>query len=292
MKATTRICADVGVIALTASILFAGALPASAAAPSAAVSAAVSKSPVIDYVALGDSYASGHGAGFYDPSNIRCLQSDLSYPELLDDLRHVKLLTDASCSGASTDAVINTQIPAITKNKKIDVVTLTVGANDLGGTGAVAACAADLQSDACVAALSAAAALLTPPDDGGLSLLGERFVTTFLAVAAAAPGATILVTGYPLLFETPPMSDPNYELITTVNTALERLNATIAVVAAQLAATGVDIHYVDVDTWFIGHRIGSPDPWINVTDPVDAFHPTAAGYRAYSAAIQAEYEAL
>ena len=240
--------------------------------------------------ALGDSYASGQGAGFYDPSNT-CLQSDVSYPELLDDVKHVKLLTDASCSGATTFDGVSRQIPAIPKSKKIDVVTLTVGANDVGGAGALAACAIAFSSPECQAALSAAVTLLTPPDDGGLSPLGERFVTTFSAVAAAAPGATILVTGYPLLFETPPTTDPNYLLITTINNATAQLNATIALVAGQLAATGVDIHYVDVDAWFLGHRIGSPDPWINVTGP-DAYHPTAAGYVAYSAAIQAEYAAL
>jgi lysophospholipase L1-like esterase len=43
---------------------------------------------------------------------------------------------------------------------------------------------------------------------------------------------------------------------------------------------------VDVTAAFAGHGIGSPDPWINATGP-DAFHPTAAGYTAYTAAIRA-----
>ena len=130
MNTKTRRFADAGVIALTASILFTGILPATSAQAAPAPATVVSTgSPVVNYVALGDSYAAGQGAGFYENA---CLQSELSYPELLDDVKHVKLITDTSCSGATTADVIG-QLSAIKTNKKIDVVTLTVGANDVGG---------------------------------------------------------------------------------------------------------------------------------------------------------------
>ncbi|MET0933319.1 MAG: SGNH/GDSL hydrolase family protein [Mycetocola sp.] len=283
----SRTSADAGALGLAASILLAGLLvaaPAQAApAGAVAVGAPAAQSPVVNYVALGDSYAAGQGAGFYDNA---CLQSDLSYPEMLDDVKHVKLLADASCSGATTTDVLG-QLGAIKMNKHVDLITLTVGANDLGLGAITAACTVSFASPECQAALAAAYALLSPPAPGVPSELAVRLATTFTAVAAAAPDATILVTGYPHLFETPPPTDPNYAVISQLNAATDLLNATIAGVVQQLAMAGVDIHYVGVTDDFAGHSIGSPDPWIHASGP-DAFHPTAAGYVAYTAAIRSE----
>ncbi|MET4636817.1 SGNH/GDSL hydrolase family protein [Mycetocola sp. 2940] len=283
----SRSSADAGALGLAASILLAGLLiagPAHAApAGAVAVGAPAAQSPVVNYVALGDSYAAGQGAGFYDNA---CLQSDLSYPEMLDDDKHVKLVTDASCSGATTTDVLG-QLAALKKNKHVDLITLTVGANDLGVGAISAACTVSFTSPQCQAALAAARALLTPPAPGVPSELAVRLATTFTAVAAAAPDATILVTGYPYLFETPPPTDPNYAIISQLNAAMDLLNGTIAGVVQRLALTGVDIHYVDVTDDFAGHSIGSTQPWIHASGP-DAFHPTAAGYAAYTTAIRSE----
>src|SRR5687768_13495167 len=118
MKRNTHTFADVRALALAASILFAGALPAGSAQalaqPAAALQAFSDRSPVVTYVALGDSYAAGQGAGLYENP---CLQSELSYPELLDDVKHVKLIADATCSGATTTDVLSSQLSAIKKNK-------------------------------------------------------------------------------------------------------------------------------------------------------------------------------
>ncbi|MET0933320.1 MAG: SGNH/GDSL hydrolase family protein [Mycetocola sp.] len=282
--------ADAGALALAASILLAGLLsPVAAqagpvaAAPVSAVQAEKGKSPVVDYVALGDSYAAGVGAGFNEDD--ACRQSSLSYPELLDLVKHVKLITDASCSGATTADVLG-QLSSLKPNKDVDLVTVTVGANDLGGAGVVAACSVAFTSPECQNALNAAIALMTPPSAGVPSELGVRLATTFAAVAAAAPDATILVTGYALLFETPPTTDPNYAAIATINAATAALNATIEGAVLQVASTGVDIRYVDVADDFAGHGIGSVDPWFHASGP-DAFHPTAEGHAEYAEVIGA-----
>lgn len=278
MTTSTRTQARLGAVAVAASVLIAGILagPGALAAPG--------RSPVVTYVALGDSYAAGQGAGFYENA---CLQSDLSYPDTLDDIKHVKLIADATCTGATTSDVITSQVPAIKKNKAIDLVTLTIGANDLGGTGVVSACAASFTSPKCQIALAAALALLTPPAPNVPSKFAVRLAMTLTAVAAAAPGATILVTGYPYLFETPPPTDPNYTAISQINTATAALNTTIDGVVDQAAARRIDVRYVDVTLPFAGHGLGSPDPWIVATGP-DAFHPTAAGHQAYYRALTAE----
>ena len=52
---------------------------------------------------------------------------------------------------------------------------------------------------------------------------------------------------------------------------------------------GVNIVYVDVTAAFAGHGIGGTGvPFINPPGTgIEAFHPTAAGYVAYAAAISA-----
>ena len=52
---------------------------------------------------------------------------------------------------------------------------------------------------------------------------------------------------------------------------------------AILSRAGLD----DVTAAFALHGIGSAEPWIHATGP-DAYHATAAGYRAYSQAIRSE----
>lgn len=275
-----RTIADVGALALAASILFAGSLSAvsaQAAPTSAAVVTAASdrgQSPVINYVALGDSYAAGQGAGPYQND---CLQTELSYPEALDDDKHLKLIADQGCSGATVDEVPG-QLSGIKQNKDIDLVTLTVGANDLLQTGALEIC---LQTpENCEAAIAEVMVLLATE-------LPADLEETFAAVIAAAPDATIIVTGYPLLFETPPTTDPLHDAISRINDATVLLNGAI-----EQAAGAFGFHYVDVTDDFAGHGIGSPDPWIHSVGEPDAFHPTAAGYAAYAEAIRAELEEL
>ena len=288
MVRRNRTLADAGTLVLAASILFTGALTSVAAVPTHAAGSVATaqskpwKNPDVSYVALGDSYAAGQGAGSYENA---CMQSSLSYPERLDDIKHVKLIADASCSGATTRDVLVQQLSVVRKNKNIGLVTVTVGANDLGGTGVVAACAASISSPECRAALDAAYALMTPQSSTVPSRLALRLTAALGTVAATAPRAKILVTGYPYLFETPPATDPNYAAIAEITKATAALNTTIASVAQRLARVGVDIRYVDVTAAFAGHGIGSPDPWINAAGS-DAFHPNAAGYLAYAKALQ------
>ncbi|MET0933933.1 MAG: SGNH/GDSL hydrolase family protein, partial [Mycetocola sp.] len=284
----SRPFADAGAIALTASILVTGLLlPTSAqAAPiSTTASTVTTTTPVLNYVALGDSYAAGQGAAPYENA---CLQSPQSYPELLDDAANIALKADVTCSGATTTTVLTRQLPAVATTVRntwsINLVTLTVGANDLG-VGAISAyCIVSFTSPECQAALGKATALLTPVGPGLPSRLALRLGSVYSATALLAPRAKILVTGYPLLFQTPPPSDPTYAIITQLNTATAALNATISGTAATLARAGVNSRYVDVVPAFAGHGIGSPAPWINSTG-LDIFHPTAAGYQAYAAAV-------
>jgi hypothetical protein len=106
--------------------------------------------------------------------------------------------------------------------------------------------------------------------------------TVYADVAASAPNAHVVVTGYPRLFST------DYGAYLAASPAeLAALNAGAdtldSVIAAAAARAG--FQYVDVRKRFDDHEVNSPDPWLH--GPLDpaAFHPTLEGYEAYTAAV-------
>ena len=70
-------------------------------------------------------------------------------------------------------------------------------------------------------------------------------------MAGKARGARIVVTGYPLLFESPSAGDPR----AAINEATTRLNCVIERAVAATQATYANIYYVDVTKEFAGHGI-------------------------------------
>ncbi|HVK34628.1 MAG TPA: SGNH/GDSL hydrolase family protein [Microlunatus sp.] len=231
----------------------------------------------LSYVALGDSYAAGFGAGEYVNE---CFQSRRGYPALLDRETRASLQANATCNGATTRTVLATQVSAVTPRTQL--ITLTVGGNDLGFATVATTCAPG-PSTACQEAISGALALLAPQSTGP-SVLATRLAATYGAVATAAPRADILVTGYPILFKAPAKDQPNADVVLALNDATKALNATIKATVAATAATGVEISYVDVTAGFAGHGIGSERPYLHATGP-EALHPTARGYRVYAKAL-------
>ncbi len=79
------------------------------------------------YIALGDSYAAGQGAGPYLDD---CYRSENTYSELAAaHAKAIKLVTNAACSGKTTQDVVNTQLRQL--NKTTELVTITAGGNNL-----------------------------------------------------------------------------------------------------------------------------------------------------------------
>lgn len=237
-------------LATVAMALGAAAIPAEAALPAP-----------YDYVALGDSYAAGQGAGPYtDPG---CQVSRKGYPVISDRLRDVQLTANAGCSGYTTAAVM-AHLPASIGGA--EVVTITAGGNDLDTTGVLLACLPDPSSLQCGGAVAAAGTKLA---DGSLA---TSLGTMVVAVRSQAPNAKIVLTGYPNLFAA------GHPYAGVVNPMVNGLNQVIAGVALNTRSS-----YVDVTQPFAGHEIGSAEPWINfnvanVLDPAN-FHPNSDGYR-------------
>ncbi|HEY6684834.1 MAG TPA: SGNH/GDSL hydrolase family protein [Propionibacteriaceae bacterium] len=236
------------------------------------------------YVALGDSYAAGQGGSLAYDNN--CLQSPNGYPALLDAENQIHLRGNAACTGATTSDVAEEQLSALKQGTRL--VTLTVGAADLGLSEVLAACTAVPPTPTeCQTEINRALALLVVPP-GGESVLGGRLTDLYAEVADAAPNALIVVTGYPLLFELV-QGDPTFDLKAQINSATSGLNLTIKTAVESAQNSGVNIVYVDVTEAFDGHGIGgSKEPFINPPEAgINAFHPTPAGYVAYAEAISA-----
>ena len=260
LSRTRRLTTLAGASILVACATVFGALPAQAA-PGGQGSASEKAS----YAALGDSFAAGVGGG---GELIPCLTSPNSYAsDLADDPSRSQHSSLRGCVGATVDGFVATQLAGLDLRTKL--VTLTVGANDLGLEAVTAACLFGSFEECQMAVQTALAAL---------PQLESDLVASLAAVREAAPKATIAVTGYPLLL------DSSVPQAGFVNAGIVALNGAIAN-AVGLAGDG--FVYVDVVNAFAGHGIGSLDPWILAPPDLFAFHPTAEGYTAYADAIRA-----
>ena len=118
--------------------LLVGVLAVACAGPQAVSSDPVGKRP--NYVALGDSFAAAPGVPDQAPPD-GCRKSTNDYPSVLSRRLNVATFVDVTCSGATTDNItsriqstkggpIAPQLDVV--NKATDLVTVTVGANDVG----------------------------------------------------------------------------------------------------------------------------------------------------------------
>lgn len=274
----------------------------------------------MNYVALGDSYASGEGIAPYLAETGGCRRSSRSYPVLLAGTGRGEFgdLSSAACSGAVTGDVVARQVSAL--RGTTSTVTLTVGGNDAGFAAVVAAClhspdprlqtvldagarwraATKAGAQRRIAFLGGPAAA---PQDGSVPL-----VRVLSDVARRAPDAEILVTGYPRLLGDRPtaqghrasdalplfVDERDAEWLTTQSDALD---AALASGVQRARATGVAARFVDVSATFAGHGLSDRlTPWVNgvvlaslgsLVPDSSSFHLTAEGSAAYASAIAA-----
>ncbi|BDZ53868.1 GDSL-type esterase/lipase family protein [Agromyces marinus] len=239
-----------------------GAAPSALAAP---------PEPVNKYVALGDSYAAGQGAGL--PLDA-CLRSEAAYPVLLDAVPRTNLLRQPACSGATISDVAETQLSQV--NRGTTLVTITVGGNDLDVGGILQVCAPDPNSGACAAAVLQAQQLLAS------GVIAQDLTGLLLAIAERSPRARIIVTDYPV-----PFVAGLSALTDSVNQATLALDAQIAAAASAAASAGADVDATSLAFAYTGHRVGDAVPWLgaDLNDPLAFLHPTTAGQAVYRDAI-------
>lgn len=241
-----------------------------------------------DYVNLGDSYSAAFGTGGVAPSPLgsTCLQGDgPDHVSELDAQEGVALILDAACAGATTDRVEEIVGTALVEAalREAELVTLTLGGNDVGWIDVIRACSLQGTAEACYTAIDGA----LPRIEAAAASAGE----TVAAIDERTRGE-IVVLGYPHLFS----EDPSSPLISPeraeqLNELTDQLNAALEEAVEEKDAA----EFVDVVRLFEGHAVDSADPWIywNPADPRDPnnLHPTETGYLAgYYAALTSEVD--
>lgn len=232
--------------------------------------------PSYTYDAIGDSYAAGSGA-----------PEGAAYPEVLDGRMRISLEDFVAVPGArageSGNSVI-TQLGAL--DEDTELVTLTIGGNDIPWTATVRGCLTSAD-DVCLTAISNTEGIIT-------TSLPDILDDAYTQVRDAAPNAHVVVTGYAHLFS-PEFGDyavaeaPAWVMSVVeqeaANDAADLLNAVIAERADEHG-----FEFVDVTKRFDGHGVNSSAPFLNPLSFADlggSFHPNAKGYRAYAAALTA-----
>lgn len=288
----------------------------------------------INYVAMGDSYSSGESVEPYfsdsatpnlSPIVNRCHRSQRAYSQLLHAPFSSSPLIDSAlsvhfiaCSGARTYNVLPSgsgqydEPPQLAQgfvNDRTNLVTVTIGGNDVGFKGALIACSVV----PCIAPWIPAPSL--NPVESLSSWISDtvqsqdfldQLTLTLHAIRYDAPNATIVVSGYPTIF--PVSRDdqlgcaklaPLVDAESFLNGIGYQLNNVV-----QEAARRAGVYYNDrVQNAFDGHSIcGGSGEWINgYTAPeitlgqsfpfvglaaASSFHPNAAGQAGYAVSIE------
>lgn len=275
------------------------------------------------YVAMGDSFSSGEGAGDYDPQTDRddrgfadwmdqnlwwpgdrapktvnkCHRSGNAFASVIAGANPFARGTSfVACSGAQINEFANPNAGQSGEGPQMDalgddtsLVTFSIGGNDLGF--------ADVLKDCIVNGFTC--------EEKNEARFQERLVAkekelldTYRAIRQRAPNARIIVVGYPRLFPTDPSNSYRNLLFaqdqTWMNAKGDELNEMLA-----RAAREAGVEFVDPTQAFEGHGIGSADPWFNDLSvqangfsPVnpESFHPNAAGQRALAELVQEQLE--
>ena len=263
----------------TRSARFALAAASAATAALSLVLTATPASAAVNYVALGDSYASGLGAGNYSGGS--CDRSAGAYPRLWANANHPASFAFVACSGATTTDVINSQISAL--SAATTLVSVTIGGNDVGFSSVMETCVLGSTS-ACVNAVNQAEAEARSRLPGALN-------TLFGDISARAPGARVVVIGYPEFYDLS-RSSGCIGLSTTDRTALDGGADLLDSVIRAATAGHPGFFYAEVRPAFGGHEICDSNSWLHSVDWFnlgDSYHPTASGqsggyYPVFSAA--------
>ncbi|GHD98985.1 SGNH/GDSL hydrolase family protein [Streptomyces alanosinicus] len=219
------------------------------------------------YVALGDSYSAGVGAGDYLPGRTACKRSSRAYPVLWAEAHGASSFAFPACNGAQADDVRSGQLGPLGPRTRL--VTLTVGGSDSGFASVMATCALGGTS-LCLSAVDRARSTV----DRSLVHALDRL---YSAIRDRAPAARVVVLGYPRFYHLSGGCQVGLQdrARAAVNDGVDHLDTVIARLAAAHGFT-----FADVRPAFAGHEICSRSPWMRGVDiPIvtESYHPTAPG---------------
>ena len=234
-----------------------------------------------NYVALGDSYSSGVGAGSYTSASGDCDQSTNAYPYLWDGANAPSSFANETCSGAQTTDVISGQLGAL--NSSTSLVSITIGGNDVGFSSVMEDCVLEGTSG-CESAVASA-------ESYAENTLPGRLDAAYADIAADAPNAHVVVLGYPEFYDLAQSGTCvglSYDSRSAIDGGADELDSVIQAQAEKYGFT-----YVDIRPYFSGHEICDGNSYLhslNWLDIDESYHPTAAGqadayYPAFKAGV-------
>jgi len=242
-------------------VIFSAAIVVFTAAAGLVTATAADAAGAVNYVALGDSYSSGVGAGDYISASGSCERSTNAYPEQWADASSPVSFVSVACSGASTADVLSSQVSALSASTTL--VSITIGGNET--------CVL-LPASSCLNAVAAAEDFIT-------TQLPSLLDQTLQTIATDAPNAKVVVLDYPELYDLSRSGFFCLGLSTrdriALNQGADRLDGAI-----QAAALANHDTFADVRGQFAGHEICDSNSWLHAVDIFalsSSYHPTAAG---------------
>ncbi|MFD8938499.1 SGNH/GDSL hydrolase family protein [Streptomyces sp. NPDC059578] len=248
--------------AFTSLLVAAGLTLTGAAAAQAAPRAAAT-----GYVALGDSYSSGLGAGAYEGASGSCKRTPRAYPALWAAANSPSSFHFTACSGARTGDVRTKQLGPL--GSGTGLVSITVGGNDAGFSDVMSTCVTESEKS-CLDRIATARRYVDSTLPGHLDELYE-------AIADRAPRAEVVVLGYPRFYKLSGscIAGLSERERSAINSASDHLNGALAKRAADHGFT-----FAGVTGRFAGHEICSGDAWLHslkLLSISESYHPKAAG---------------
>lgn len=262
------------------------------------------------YVAMGDSYSSGQGAGDYSPSTVSstntCYRSNNAYSQILSRDPNVPLRVDSfvACGGSETSVIagkwtgtnLNEAPQDQALSSSTNVVTITISGNDIGFSDVIKACANPTAD--CDSAVNLA--------NYNLGILTVNLQSVYIDVVNKAPNAKIYVLGYPPIVTTsggpacfvagyPFYDSDRRQKASNLLAALDKAISDNLNTVKSLGVKYAGLRYVDplsASSPFSGHDICSSDSYFNGLvlppgDTAESFHPNQKGQLAYATLLLA-----
>ncbi|WP_304453947.1 SGNH/GDSL hydrolase family protein [Nocardiopsis sp. YSL2] len=265
-----------------------------------------------NYVALGDSYSSGDGAGDYDPATAEpggCWRSEHAYSRLIEqEFDFAGALGFYACSSHRATHMLEqlgtpeSQIERVTEHTSL--VTLGIGGNDLGFIPVLRTCMVRmplLDNGACQAQEGEIGRRLDAFEEDLAEVLGQ--------IRDRAPDARVLVLGYPRLFPEDPQG--MYYTLTVsdqqwLNGVGRDLNERIRDVVYEVDGDvyggrgSGSVEYVNTYSALNGYEVSAEKAWLNgivlgqlgegLRVDRASFHPTAQGQMSIADRVRQQVE--
>lgn len=245
----------------------------------------------LDYVALGDSAAAGPLIPNQDPA-LWCLRSDRDYPRVAAKILGANL-TDVTCSGAKTDDFSGRQFGFVAPQydalkPTTDLVSLTIGANDIGLFQTALSCINLLPEPVGLSCKDRYTAGGTDQLAVAVDAWAPEFGAALDEIKRRSPNAKLLVSGYGTYirpggcYPRQPVWSRDGDYLQSV---MNKISATAKAEASKRGAAFVNFAAVTV-----GHDIcaAPADRYLEGLIPTTIaapLHPNAAGMQAFGTAV-------